>query len=181
MPLSPPPVLTPEEKALYERITWDGTALVRMPHEEALDMLERMATLAKSLIGRNAVPEVRLAWFEDPDLNFGNSRRSRKEVFEGNGTSGDDILRHPHFLEYLWYFIHGPNLPSQTIAGFCRILEEDRGTSGMVLDQIRKFVRKEMRDNKLPYTAPDEFAKLAIEVTRRDLAETVRSAAKSAK
>lgn len=35
----------------------------------------------------------------DPAFNVG-SVRSHQQVFDANGTKGDDILRHPHFLPY---------------------------------------------------------------------------------
>jgi hypothetical protein len=50
----------------------------------------------------------------------------------------------------------------------------------MVLDQIKKFVRKEVRDRRLSVSeAPDEFFKLAHEIGKHHLADSVRSAAKS--
>lgn len=91
-----------------------------------------------------------------------------------------NILRHPHFMAYLRYFICGPDLPKPVVEVFCKVVEDDADTSGMVLDQIKAFVRKAVRDRGLaPGHAADEFYKLAHEIDRGDLAENVRSAAKS--
>ncbi|MCB0324019.1 MAG: hypothetical protein KDD69_10610 [Bdellovibrionales bacterium] len=49
------------------------------------------AELAHSLIGRSAVPEIRWRYFTDPKLNIG-TKRSRLEVFEQNGTTGDTVV-----------------------------------------------------------------------------------------
>jgi hypothetical protein len=82
--------------------------------------------------------------------------------------------------EYLQYFINGPDLPKETVRGFCKIIDNDAGTSGMVLDKSKAFVRKEVRDKGLNLShAPDEFFKLAHEIGRPSLADSVRSAAKS--
>lgn len=41
----------------------------------------------------------------NPDFNIGGRDKSRKQFFEGNGSRGESIFRHPHFLKYLRYFI----------------------------------------------------------------------------
>lgn len=170
--------LNAEEQALFDTICWDLDELGR--RDDRIDHLEKMGELAESLLERKAIPEVRLAYFTDPEMNVGGYGKSRKQVFEKNGTSGRDILRHPHFMDYLRYFLYGPDLPKDTIRGFCKIIEEDRGTSGMVLDQIQAFVRKEGRNRGLnPGHAAEEFFKLAHEIGKPNLAEAVRSAAKS--
>lgn len=171
--------LNAEERALYDSICWDLDELSRKDYGERVNHLERMGQLAESLLERAAIPRVRVAYFTDPAMSVGGHGTSRKEVFERNGTSGRDIFRHPHFTGYLRYFIHGPDLPKATIHGFCEIIEDDAGTSGEVLDQVRAFVRKEVRDRGLtPGRAADEFFKLAHEIDKPDLAESVRAAAK---
>jgi len=121
-----------------------------------------------------------LAYFTDPRMNVGGYGKSRQQVFEDNGTSGRDILCHADFMDYLRYFIYGPDLPPDTIRGFCKIIEDDVGTSGMVLNQITAYVRKEVRSKGLnPADAANEFFKLAHEIGKPTLAQSVRSAAKS--
>ncbi|MCI0642562.1 MAG: hypothetical protein L0Y70_26080 [Gemmataceae bacterium] len=171
--------LSKKEQALENEICWDMVELTK--RDDRLDHLEKMGELAELLFERNAIPKVRLAYFTDPKMNVGGHGKSRKQVFEQNGTSGRDLRRHPHYMAYLRYFIYGPDLPKETIRGFCKIIEDDAGTSGMVLKQIRAFVRKEVRDKKLDAGhAADEFFKLAHEIDKASLAESVRSAAKSA-
>ncbi len=170
--------LNSEEQALFDTICWNLDELGRK--DDAIDHLERMGQLAESLLERKAIPEVRLAYFTDPAMNVGGYGKSRKQVFEKNGTSGRHILRHPHFMAYLHYFLTGPDLPKPVIEGFCKVIEDDAGTSGMVLNQIKAFVRKAVRDRGLDSGhAADEFYKLAHEIDRGDLADSVRSAAKS--
>lgn len=171
--------LNEQEQALFDSICWDLDELDQKDHGERLDCLEKMGQLAESLFGRKAIPKVRLEWFTDPKLNAGGGGKSRKEVFEKNGTTGKDILRHQHFMKHLRYFLYGPDLPQDTIKGFCKIITDDAGTSGMVLDQITAFVRKEVREKRLdPAHAAEEFFKLAHEIGKPDLADSVRSAAK---
>jgi hypothetical protein len=174
--------LNKKEQALFDAICWNLDELGRKDYEDRVDCLGKMSRLAESLIERKAIPRVRVEWFANPKINAGGYGKSRKQVFEKNGTSGKEILRHPHFMDYLRYFIYGPDLPKETITGFCKIIEDDAGTSGMVLKQIQAFVRKEVRDKGLsPSHAADEFFKLAHEIGKQSLTESVRFAAKSAK
>lgn len=171
-------ILNADEQALYDSICWNINELVR--RDDRFEQFEKMGELADSLLERKAIPGVRLAYFTDAEMNAGGHGKSRQQVFEKNGTTGRDILRHPHFMAYLRYFISGPDLPKSVVEGFCKVIEDDAGTSGMVLDQIKAFVRKAVRDRGLdPGHAADEFYKLAHEIDRGDLAESVRSAAKS--
>lgn len=89
-------------------------------HDELRCSLEPMRLLALSLFERSVIPEIRIAYFKDPNFNLGGRGKSREEIFESNGTSGDEILSHPHFLKYLEYFLCGPNLPSLAIDTFKR-------------------------------------------------------------
>jgi hypothetical protein len=172
--------LSPDEATLARRIDFSPDQFRLSGRFEQVVMESRAAAskLAKSLLARNAIPEIRLAYFTDARFNIG-SKRSRKEIFESNGTRGDAILEHPNFLKYLRYFIHGPNLPPATIAGFCQLVEEDRGTSGMVLDALRAYSRKEVRDRHLnAHDASEEFFKLALECGLDEgFARSIRDAA----
>src|SRR5437773_7602245 len=98
--------LIPEESALLSRITFDFSG----NHDALRASCAAAGLLAKSLLARNAIPEARLRYFTDPELNIG-SRKSRKQVFESNGTVGEAIYSHGNFLKYLRYFIFGPALP----------------------------------------------------------------------
>ena len=134
--------------------------------------------LFKSLCARNAIPQVRLDYLTKPYP--GGHGKSHKDNFENHGCRGEAILEHPLFVPYLRYFIDGPALPATTIAGFRKILIEDAGTTGMVMDQLCRFVRAETRRLRLERsTARDEFWKLAREVDYPH-ADTIRNAAGSA-
>jgi hypothetical protein len=139
-----------------------------------------MESLVESLLQRQAVPDVRLRVFFDP--NYAETgRKSRQEAFESNGTSGNEIYRHPHFIPYLRYFIYGPKLPQPAIDGLCRILNEQRGTSGMVMDQYRRHGRECVRKYGLfRVDAATEFFRLAVEIGMGiDEARTLRKAVQS--
>lgn len=108
--------LTAEEKALVAQIDFDPSSSDR--HEPGYwnAVGEAALTLMRSLIARKAIPEVRTKYFTDSDFNVGGRGRSRADIFEKNGTRGEAIFRHPHFLKYLHYFLYGPDLPPQLIA-----------------------------------------------------------------
>ncbi len=174
--------LTDEEAKLHTEIEWDIGNTLGWDHKARVANLDRIGRLARSLLARRAVPAVRLAYFTDPEMNVGGHGKSRREVFEKSGTTGDAILTSPHFARHLRYFIHGPDLPPEVVRGFVKILDDDAGTSGMVLDQIQRYVRAEVRGRGLePGDAAEEFFKLAHEVGRPDLARDVRTAAKQAR
>jgi hypothetical protein len=176
-----PPIaipLTEEEKSLLGRISFDHTKIRGGDFQSIMDAA---CELAKSLLRRSGIPGNRLAYFIDPALNIGVAK-SRKEVFEANGTRGEDILRHPHFLKHLQYFICGPDLPASSIEGFCQTLNDDSGTSGMMLDQLKRFVRAEVRKERLEKSrAAEEFFKLSHELGLDEhFCRTIRDAARTA-
>ena len=166
--------LTDSEAELYSRI------LESPKHDGWHEVADAMEALVASLRDRNAVPEIRLRLFYDPDYaETGN--KSRQQVFESNGTAGNEIYRHPHFIPYLCHFIRGPDLPKDAIDGLCTILNEDRGTSGMVMDQYRKHSRASIRKHGLnPSEAATEFFRLGVEIGMEiHDARTLRDAARS--
>ena len=167
--------------ALSDSICWDRRSLQKCEWEERQCHRERIGELTESLLIREAIPRCRLAYFTDPALNVGGHGKSRKQVFERTGPSGADMFRDGNFMPYLRYFIDGPELPKPVIDGFCKVVEEDWGTSGMVLDQVMGYVRRQVRQERLGSDAHEEFFKLAHEINRSDLAEPVRKAALSAR
>jgi hypothetical protein len=92
--------LTVEEQGLASSIDFDRASGPYNP--------DAMEELMNSLLGRDAIPTPRWSFFTDPYI--GGHGKSHLEVFEGNGTRGRDIFRHPHFEQYLRYFIYGPKL-----------------------------------------------------------------------
>jgi hypothetical protein len=87
------------------------------------------------------------------------------QIFEDNGTSGQDIYRHPHFARHLRYFLLGPDLPPRVIADFAQALADcGQVTSGDQegLQRLgRTLVRTFGLDRRL---AAEEFFKLAVEL-----------------
>lgn len=171
----PQPIeLTDAEAELYAKIP---ASPLREGWREVADAME---ALTDSLLERNAVPVVRLQLFSDPEFAE-KGTKSRQQVFELNGTSGREIFRHPHFIEYLRHFINGPNLPKPAIEGLCQILNDDHGTSDMVMDQYRKHARSSVREFGLnPSDAGTEFFRLGVEIGMELYdARTLRDAARS--
>lgn len=163
--------LTVEETLLFDQIRFDG----RSGHEALVRSCRAAQPLMRSLLDRKAVPAVRWRYFTDPDYNVG-LRKSRLQIFESNGTSGDAIFGHGNFLKHLKYFIQGPALPSSVIAGFCELLELDDDR-----DRVRAYVRAQIRSNQLePGGAGEEFYKLALECGLDEpLARSLRDAGRS--
>ncbi|CAN7530024.1 hypothetical protein [Duganella sp. LjRoot269] len=151
--------LTKQEQVLLEKIQFDWT-----DHDQLRSSLAPMAALSESLLQRAAIPEVRLRYFIDPECNPGGRGKSRQAMFERNGTGGNDILDHPHFLQYLEYFVFGPKLPSAAISEF----KEMAACSGYLtagdVNDLAPGARAAVRSGRLnPAEAADEFFKLAIE------------------
>ncbi len=122
-----------------------------------------MRLLAESLFERGAVPDVRIAYFTDPDFNPGGRGKSREEIFERNGASGDEILGHPHFLKYLGYFVCGPELPSAVIDASKKEASFSGYLTGGDINDLAPFARSCVRSNCLdPHTAADEFFSLQL-------------------
>lgn len=156
---NPDIILTNEEQALFLSIRFNWKK-----HDELRCSLEPMRLLALSLFERSAVPEIRIAYFTEPDFNPGGRDKSREEIFESNGTSGEEILRHPNFLKHLEYFLCGPNLPSVAIDTFKRAALCSGYLTGGDINDLAPFARSCVRSNGLdPHVAADEFFKLAVE------------------
>jgi hypothetical protein len=116
--------LTADEKALLARIDFNPLSSERHEAEYWNANGEAALGLMKSLIKRKAIPELRTKYFTDPDFNVGGKGRSRVQIFEKNGTRGEAIFRHPHFLKHLHYFLYGPDLPPQILEAFRQKVED---------------------------------------------------------
>jgi hypothetical protein len=176
--------LTDAEQQLFDRINCDERTVAGMHFDDPDVMFDSSVALTHLLLERDAIPDVRIRYFDDPKLNVGGHGKSRHAIFVGNGCRGDDVFRSPHFFKYLRYFVLGPDLPADVIAGFRDVVIADAGTSGMVLDQLRAYARAQMRHLKTPttYGLHEEFFKLALECGVSDyVAESVRAAAQSIK
>jgi hypothetical protein len=174
--------LTQEEQALLARIDFEPSRTT-YDAEAARANGEAALALTTSLVQRKAIPELRLKWFTDPVHNIGGHGSSRQQVFESNGTRGQDILRHPHFLKYLRYFIYGPNLPAAVVEAFeKKVADCDPVTSGDILP-LGNLAKQQAHSHGLdPGRAAEEFYKLALECgldagearSIRDAVKTIR-------
>jgi hypothetical protein len=171
--------LTPEERMLVERIDFK-------PSSEMHDVNYWRSVgaaaeqLMEALLKRKAIPEVRTKFFTDPRYNTGGRGKSRLQVFEKNGTSGDAIFRHAHFLKYLHYFLYGPDLPADTVQAFEEKIAGLRMITSSDIVPLGAFARQLTRERTLdPGKAAEEFFKLALE---NDLglsaAQSIRDAVK---
>ena len=151
--------LTDEERSLLDQIHFGSTR-----HDHLRASMAPMAELSRRLLQRGAIPEHRLRYFTDPECNPGGRGKSRADVFERNGTCGDEIVAHPNFMKYLEYFIFGPDLPDAVFDEFKACASIDGHLSGEdVTDFISKakaFVRAR---GLTPAAAAEEFFKLALE------------------
>jgi hypothetical protein len=167
--------LMADEQELYEQIEFDPNSLSPGFHERLTRSCDAAKPLALSLLRRDAIPAIRWAYFVEPKYNVG-SKRSRVEIFEGNGTRGKEILDHGHFLEHLEYFIHGPKLPLSVRDGFCELINRDCDRR-----ELRTYARNRIRAHGLDrLRAAEEFYKLALECDLPEWdARSVREAALS--
>lgn len=151
--------LTEKELGLLRQIAFDWAS-----HDQLRASIMPMVTLAESLLKRQAVPEIRLLYFTDPERNPGGRGKSRQEIFEGNGTAGPEIIAHPHFLPYLQYFIYGPRLPPATIRAFKEAAALSGYLSGHDIQELTPGAKAAVRELRMePQAAADEFHKLALE------------------
>ncbi|WP_457282684.1 hypothetical protein [Polaromonas sp. P5_D5] len=175
---SPDIELTSREQELFAQIHFHSRV-----HEDLRASIMPMVALTETLLKRGAVSEVRRLYFTDPERNPGGRGKSRQDIFEKNGTSGPEILAHPHFMKYLEYFVCGPNLPAAVIAEFKEAARfSGYLTGGDVLDLIPK-ARAVVRSERLePHDASDEFHKLVLECgAMPSSAESIRSAVRAIK
>jgi hypothetical protein len=147
--------LTDREQKLFDSIAFTVGATF-----SATENGEKVAALTRSLVNRDAIPEIRRRYLTDPELFVGNIKGSRKEVFERNGTAGREILTHPSFLKYLHYFVCGPNLPQAMISRFQELASEPFPE----LEKMRLYIRAQVK--QMPpdrYDLGEEVFKLALE------------------
>jgi hypothetical protein len=173
--------LTPAEKALVEKIDFAPSRQTHDP-EAAQEMCNTAGELTRALLRRKAIPEVRTRFFTDPAYNVGGRGSSRLQVFEKNGTRGDAIFRHPHFLKYLRYFLYGPDLPEPVIHAFQqKVLDCGPVTSGDIVP-LGDYAKQLTRSRGLDKGKADEFYKLALDCGLDEgEARSIRDAVKKAR
>src|SRR5712691_7554412 len=118
----------------------------------------------KSLIARKAIPAVRVSYFTDPEYFPGGRGSSHKQMFERNGTCGEAIFHHAHFLAYLHYFLYGPSLPPGVIEAFQEEVSRCGEPSSSDIVPLGKFARQLARSYRPDAAqAAEEFYKLALD------------------
>lgn len=153
--------LEPEEEALAHQIEFDALAL--RDHQHWKQNSELVARLTQSLLDRNGIPEHRLRYFNDPTYSTGRGKGSHLDQFRKNGQDGGDLLRHPHFLAYLRYFIYGANLPETIRSAFKAHVESFDGMMGDT-SGLGKATRALVRQFDLKSSRFDEgFFQLALD------------------
>ncbi len=154
--------LRPDEQALADQIEFD--ALKLRGHENFSRNSDLAVALAQKLLQGGRVPEHRRLYFIDPEYNIGGRGASKQQVFERNGCCGLHILRHPHFLPYLRYFIFGADLPEPVRDSF-KSKVEDCGlvTSSDIIPLGDHAKVLTQRYGLLAHEASDEFFKLALD------------------
>ena len=158
--------LTDEEKALFRKIDLRPSHENHDEHFAALIAnKEPILALLQSLCERRAIPRERWKYWDNPDYNTGMTNASHKKVFERNGTVGEDIYTHPHFIRYLRYFLFGPDLSVYIVESFKnQVGNPDWVTSGDIVpigECARSLTRKHNLNRK---DAAEEFFKLSLEI-----------------
>lgn len=155
--------LTPAEAETNSAIKLDQETLFH-DSDAALTNGELALALMRSLLARGAIPEARWKYFDDPTYRTGRVKGSYRQLFERNGTVGDDIYRHPNFLKHLRYFLIGSNLPYEAIQGFSTKAFSYGHVGPSDALELGKLARDLTRKyNLAPYDAADEFYKLALD------------------
>ena len=171
--------LTDDEKSLLDKITL-RMSIYDDPREIYLKNAEPVLKLVHSLFGRNAIPEIRLKFWSDPEYRINRRiKSSPKGVFERKGCTGDDIYIHLNFLPYLRYFLYGADLPDEVISRFEeQVGNPDWVTSGDI-DPMGKCARALIRKFNLNRRkAPEEFYKLCLELGLEFYARIIMDSAK---
>ncbi|HUC60662.1 MAG TPA: hypothetical protein VMF53_01765 [Alphaproteobacteria bacterium] len=176
-----PITLTPDEQKIVSQIKLDMADLT--DGNDVQRNGDAVVELTTCLTRRKAIPEPRTKYFLDPKYNPRSRGRSRKSTFEKNGCLANEILRHPHFLEYLSYFLFGPRLPQSVIDGFEKEVAKRKSVSSGDVGPLRAYSRQQTRFFGLnPHEAAEEFFKLAIDCNLSPTySDIIRDAVKSIK
>lgn len=169
---------TDEETKLLAGIEFDQT---RLNHEQYQKQGQVILELLRSLTERNAIPDIRLKYWFDPEYQIGRIKASHKGLFERNGRKGEEIYTHPHFLKYLRYFLFGAQLPSAAIAEFEGVVGNPEWVSSGDLTDITKGTRAIVRKFRLQ-GEDEEFYRLALDIGLNQwFAKSVRDTVKQVK
>lgn len=164
--------LTADEKAALGSIKLDASALEN--GEPARKNCAEASRLTKSLLARETIPKIRLSIFCDDNYATVRGKSPRRRFLE-NCASDDEIFLHPHFLDWLRYFIYGPSLPDSFTSEFSAKVDSLGSITSGDHETLRHFVRSLVKEHRLLKSDVDEIYKLALEVNLSiDLSHTLR-------
>lgn len=149
------------ELAEHEVVLLKQIDFKQQSHESLRRSCEASAKLMPLLLQRKAIPAQRLRYFDDPEFNDG--KKSRMQVFEGNGTSGVAIFGHGNFLSHLCYFIHGAALPERIKVEMTNLVGDPSHFTGGDLEPLRKLARQLARSSGLGASSAGKFFQLMID------------------
>ncbi len=152
--------LNEEEIDLEKEIEFD--ALKLRDHIHAQTNGELVSKLTQSLLDREGIPEHRLKTFTDDSYATGRGPSPWKQ-FQRNNNDKDKTLRHPHFLDWLYYFINGPKLPHALIEDFGDFVDELGHVTSSDYTPLAKRTRELVREYNIKKLQRDEIFKLALE------------------
>ena len=164
--------LTDEESALvaaiHLRVSGSDDVRAAWLHNEG-----KVPKLMELLLGRNAIPDSRLRYWNDPEYCTARGKLSHEQIFASNGSTGQEAYDHLHFLPYLRYFLFGCELPDTAIEDFEAGLEHESITPEWFTsgdhEPMWKLARKLTRKYGLlqlegkDWTA-EEFMKLCLDM-----------------
>ena len=168
--------LTPDELALAEAIKFDPHATLGNPPVFRANG-DLVVQLINRLLKRKAIPDQRLGYFSDPVYNVGGRGISRRDAFIQKGHDDESVMRHGHFLKYLYYFIYGADLPALVVQAFQRAVEDCGPITSDDIAPLSSKARQLARAHGLnAKEAADQFYKLSLDLgLGPDNAASIRS------
>lgn len=105
-----------------------------------------------------------MKYFTDAEYKPGRIKGSHRDLFHRNNNTDEEMIRHVHFLPYLYYFICGSRLPENAKRRFREQAERCGPVSSGDAIPLAKFARAETRAFGFPpHEAGEEYFKLAID------------------
>jgi hypothetical protein len=149
--------LSDTEGALLQQITFEGDVRQHDPEGFARNG-DAVAQLISALLDRNAIPEQRLKYFNDP------VKGSRRDLFVRNHNTDEDILRSFSFLTHARYFVCGPDLPTAAMAEFRDAVRRCGHVGPSDAIELADLARRQVRTLGLPpHEVGEEYFKLALD------------------
>lgn len=158
--------LTPEERGWVSTLTFNISELT--PETVANNGI-LAAKLTGALLERDAIPQYRKDFFNEPECHVTGHSQSRKELFKRQLLlrrlhTDEAMFAEPDFLKYLWYFLYGPALPATLIQEFAEVADRCGFVTSGDLEPLSQKARALVRRYGLSSDAScEEFLKLGLE------------------